>query len=190
MNNISNEYFDWLCSLIRHGCPVNIKQYNRLLYLLHTTDFTFNIIRDSSRYDDGLTMRYLFSKANGIPQAIVATELDSKPCSVFEMMVGLADRCETQIMSNNEFGDRTGIWFWEMIDSLGLSNMHGRNFDRKYCEERINLFLNRKYSPTGEGGLFRVRKRIHGRLVDLTTQEIWYQAMWHLNDVLEKEKKT
>lgn len=188
MNNISNEYFDWLCGLIKHGCPHTIRQYKKLLQFLHSIEFVYSIVRDSNRYEDGINMRYLFCVRTGVPQYIAASEIDDKPCSVFEMLVALADRCESQIMSDSVYGDRTGLWFWEMIDSLGLTSMYGNQFNSEYCKERISLFLNRAYSPTGEGGLFRVEAYDHGRLIDLTTQEIWYQAMWHLNDVLAKEK--
>ena len=190
MNNISNDYFDWLCRSVSLGCPSRIESYSKLLHFLHNVDFVYSLSRDGNRYEDGINLRYYYGLDSNIPQSYITRTLDDRPCSVLEMMVGLARRCENQIMCDSEYGDRTGQWFWEMINSLGLIRMDNRRYNDSECRRVVSAFLMRRYKPTGEGGLFTVTHYDHGRLVDLTTQEIWYQAVWHLNDVLEKENKS
>ena len=92
-------------------------------------------------------------------------------------------------MANSDFGDRSGVWFWAMVESLGLKGMTDRKFDLQYCKMVIERFLDRSYGANGEGGLFHVDvvdENLH--FVDLRNYEIWYQAMWYLNSVLEGGK--
>ncbi len=191
MNDVSNAYFEWLCGLIRHGCPApRSTAYKKLLIFLHDTSFRYSIPRDGNRYDDGLNLRYQFSKADNIPYAMVTEELGGKACSVLEMMIALSARCENQIMADSDFGDRTGVWFWNMVDSLGLTDMTNKNYDEGYCRFVVERFLDREYSADGEGGLFRMHVVDENmQALDLRNYEIWYQATWYLNSVLEGEKK-
>ena len=102
------------------------------------------------------------------------------PCSILEMMVALAIRCEEGIMDDPDIGDRTGQWFWGMVTNLGLGSMSDENFDRKYVDEVIERFLNRKYDPDGRGGLFRVRNCKY----DLREVEIFHQLCWYLDNIV------
>lgn len=186
MNDILNNYFEWLCSLVdtrQHHSA----QYKKLLLFLHDTNFRYSIPRDGNRYEDGIDMRYQYGVKTGTSQRLIALALDNKPCSVFEMMIALACRCEDQIMSNSDFGNRTGEWFWEMVMSLGLEEMTNRYFYEAYCHEVMERFLNREYCPNGQGGLFTIN--FYGNNIDLREYEIWYQANWYLNQVLEGENQ-
>ena len=129
---------------------------------------------DENRLLDGLDLRFRFADENSY-------YIDGD-CSVLEMMVALSLRCEEHIMSDDEIGNRTGRWFWEMIDNLGLESMYDDNFDKVYADKIIYRFLNREYEPNGDGGLFTVRNRN----VDLRKVEIWYQLMWYLDEVIGK----
>ena len=106
------------------------------------------------------------------------TEYLDGPCSVFEMMVALAQRCEA-VMDDPKIGDRTGQWFWGMIASLGLNGMSDNHYDEKYVKDVINRFLDREYEPNGKGGLFTIRNCEH----DLRDVEIWYQLCWYLDTI-------
>ena len=99
------------------------------------------------------------------------------PCSVLEMMVALAIRCEETIMDNPAYGDRTAQWFWGMIRTLGLYSMTDDRFDQEYVDMVIDRFLNRDYEPNGEGGLFKINNCKY----DLRKIEIWYQLCWYLD---------
>ena len=58
--------------------------------------------------------------------------------------------------------------------------MDDNNFDERYTQNVIDIFMSRNYSPDGEGGLFTIK----GCDRDLRTVEIWYQLCWYLNTLL------
>lgn len=176
---LNNEYFEWMCELVRDTRYTRRLSYKKLLKYLHDRDFEFIIEMDSNRAEDGTDLRYRFAydyKRSG-PSTI--GYLDDGPCSVLEMMVALAIRCEEHIMDDPEMGNRTGHWFWIMIENLGLRSMSDNNFDERYVEKVIDRFLNREYNENGEGGLFTVRNCG----LDLRTVEIWYQMCWYLDEI-------
>lgn len=173
---IQNEYFDWLCSHIDISDFVNT--HKKLLMFLHSFDFSYTIPLDSNRAEDGISLRYRFGNDFEYDPRIISSSIDIKPCSVFEMMVALAFRFEESILNNPEYGDRTGNWFWEMIETLTLFDMDDFNFNKDIVSFKINRFLNREYEPNGLYGLFIV----NNPKKDLRTTEIWYQAMWHFNE--------
>lgn len=146
----------------------------------HDTEFTYTILKDENRYNDGLELRYRFALENGYEfkaDDIIAI-LDG-PCSVLEMMVALSLRMEENIMDNPEYGNRTGQWFWQMTTNMGLGGQQDPLFDKEYVEERVHQFLDRRYERNGKGGLFTVRNTT----VDLRDVEIWYQMNWYLDTI-------
>lgn len=174
-NKLRDEYFDWLRCLVG-GTAL----HRKLLYFLFSVDFTYTIPMDGNRYEDGIDLRYRFGDENGLDDRMVASWLDDRPCSVLEMMIALAIRIEEHIMGDPDVGDRTGKWFGEMLDHLGLANMTDGKFDRMRARTIIRRFLNHRYDEDGEGGLFRLRHCNR----DLRNVEIWYQAMWYLDEIL------
>jgi hypothetical protein len=95
------------------------------------------------------------------------------------MMIALSIRIEEDIMDDDEYGNRIGQWFWEMIVSLGLGSMTDEHYDEVYITDVIDCFLNRRYEPNGKGGLFTIRDTKD----DLRDVEIWYQMCWYLNSI-------
>ena len=172
-----DDYFEWLYDLV---CPDN--RYKKLCIFLHNTDFTYDLPMDGNRYEDGVSLRYRYAYVTDQPEHRVAEEIDNRPCSVFEMMVALALRMEEDVMAQPD-GDRTATWFREMLSSLGIGDMTNERFDELRVRRTINNFLRRDYEKTGRGGLFTI-DNVPDR--DLRKVEIWYQAMWHLNDVLKE----
>lgn len=171
-----NEYFEWVYDLVNE----KNKPYRKLFARLHDREFTYLIDMDGNRYEDGINLRYRFGYERGYPNAMIATYLDDGPCSVLEMMVQLAIRCEEDIMDDPNMGVRTSRWFWEMIDNLGLTHATDDRFDFDHVDDIITTFLEREYERDGRGGLFVIPncKR------DLRDVEIWYQMCWYLNDIL------
>lgn len=176
---LKSKYFQWMCSLV---CDKKHRDnYQSLLSFLFDTEFIYAIGLDGNRAADGVDLRYLFSKIRGYSDHVAALYLDDEPCSMLEMMIALANRCEVQIMDNPEIGDRTGIWFWEMIESLGLHPYTDDNFDESEVSKIVKRFIHRKYSANGKGGLFT----IHDSRQDMRSIEIWYQMMQYLNEEAE-----
>ena len=168
-------YFKWLYGLVYKD--TRILSYHKLLRYLFDREFTYLLPMDGNRYEDGINLRYRFGDEEQIDPIIIASLIDINPCSVLEMMIALAIRCEEHIMDDPDYGNRTGQWFWNMINNLGLGNMNDRRFDYRVVKNIIDIFLNREYSRDGEGGLFV----IHDSQYDLRNVDIWYQMMWYLN---------
>jgi hypothetical protein len=101
------------------------------------------------------------------------------PCSVLEMMIALAVRCEETIMDDPAYGNRTAQWFWGMITSLGLNGMTDELYNRFEVDRVVANLLNREYQPNGKGGLFTIRRCDR----DLRTVEIWVQLLWYINSI-------
>ena len=176
-DRIHDEYFEWLCEAVDIKRFDKQVSYRKLLVRLLDIEFTWFVPYDDNRADDGIKLRRHFALER---DDISITKYLSGPCSVLEMMVALAIRCEKTIMDNAQYGNRTGQWFWGMIHNLGLSPMIDSDFDRNYVDEVITRFLNRDYEPNGKGGLFTIR---HCNC-DLRTVEIWRQLNWYLGSIM------
>lgn len=176
-DRVNNEYFEWLCELVdirRYSRGVG---YRKLLVHLHNIEFTWTIPLDDNRADDGIQLRRRFAFRQ---DDMSLSDYITGPCSVLEMMVALANRCEESIMDDAQLGNRTGQWFWGMVHSLGLSSMSDSYFDVEFVDDVIGRFLNREYEPDGRGGLFTVRHCND----DLRTVEIWRQLNWYLGSIM------
>ena len=178
-HEINEDYFEWLYEgMCGNRYSKNIS-YRKLLEHLHNTNFRYTISNDKNRASDGIDLRYSFALSQGCedePELI--TDYLKGPCSVFEMMVALAQRCES-VMDDPKIGDRTGQWFWGMINNLGLGGMNDNHYDEQYVDDVINTFLDREYKSNGKGGLFTIRNCEY----DLREVEIWYQLCWYLDTI-------
>ena len=156
--------------------------YELLLGALHNTEFIYFIDSDRRRIKDGINLRHryaLMTTEYEDEYESIMEELDCPSCSVLEMMVALAIRCEEEIMDDPNVGDRTANWFWGMIRNLGLGSMTDVNFDDEYVKDRIEIFLYREYEPDGKGGLFTIKNCD----IDLRTVEIWTQLCWYIDSI-------
>lgn len=172
-------YFEWICRAVG-----GMEGHLKLLRLLHGTEFRYSIPMDGNREEDGIELRYRFGREKGYAEQKVASVLDCRPCSVLEMMAALAIRCERDIMGKPDGIDRTGEWFWGMVDSLGLGGMDDGSFDEGQAADVIERFLSRGYSRDGRGGLFTIK----GCGRDLREVEIWYQMLWYLDSLKGEER--
>lgn len=179
-HELNDKYFKWMYKLVSDK-QIKRSSYRKLLNCLHSIDFTYTIEMDGNRAEDGMDLRYRFGYINSLEEPIIASYLDDRPCSVLEMMIALAIRCEEQIMGDPDIGDRTGKWFWIMIENLGLIDLDDNHYDEDYAYKTINHFLEHDYESNGNGGLFKL-KSYHR---DIRNVEIWYQMMWYLDDILK-----
>lgn len=176
-NIIENEYFEWLYDYVCKNRVHKNVSYRKLFMMLHDTEFIFSIPNDVNRAKDGEDLRYRFCLYLEEQEGVSVPMPIQGPCSVLEMMIALAIRCEETIMDDTRYGDRTSQWFWNMMSTLGIGLMSDDIYDRDYVREKIDIFLRRNYEPDGKGGLFYIRNCPD----DLRDYEIWTQLSWWLD---------
>lgn len=174
---IKNRYFEWLYELVPNDQGFRNCSYTRLLEHLHEVEFKYFMSKDGNRAKDGVNLRYRFTHEVHYNDSVISEHL-KYPCSVLEMIVALAIRCE-DVMCDPDVGDQTGYWFWIMIKNLGLGDMNDTRYDRIRVDEVIDILLNRKYGRDGAGGLFTIPNCKH----DLRIMELWYQMCWYLDGI-------
>lgn len=178
-NELNEEYFDWMCDKVCDNRYLNKLSYRKLMIRLHEINFDYTLAMDGNRAEDGTDLRYRFAYEKSYDGRIIASYLDDRPCSVLEMMIALAIRCEEHIMDDPDLGDRTGQWFWNMVVNLGLGSMTDYKYDEDYVDYVVERFLNREYDRNGKGGLFIVEDCNR----DLRSMEIWYQMHLYLKSL-------
>lgn len=169
-----DEYHEWLCEQVVDS---EHEHYSRLLDQLDSIWFYSILANDDNRAADGVDLRYSFCDDMDYAYELVDDELND-PCTVLEMLVALAKRCENQLMWDPDLGDRTHVWFWKFIDNLGLGHESDDHWDEEWEEESsekidyyVDKLLRRDYFRDGFGGLFPLK---HPKK-DQRKVEIWYQ---------------
>lgn len=181
--NLNELYFKWICSIIFPDEHLR-NNFTNVLHLLHNTSFEYTLALDENRKKDGIDLRYHFSCACKIPYDVIQINFDNNNCSILEVMTALAIRCEEDIMSDLEHGDRTSDWFWIMFTNLGLSNYADGSWSIYSYYEVNNIlrkFMFREYNPDGSnGGLFIC----HNSIYDLRNMQLWDQMGLCMNEII------
>lgn len=197
----NKEYFLWLYTIVYSDDMSPFQIHNGLEYFdLFETLFNIpfhwpeSIPNDENRAIEGLQLRQLFVENGGfyndvenIPAS--GERLVHSPCSTLEMMIALAKKIEENIMYNPEEGDRTSLWFWDMIRNLWKSIDHYTDIsvlsdgcfnenDRDSIIHTVNNWYDRLVSSDGIGSPFPLQKQDQKQ--DL--QEIWYQMLNYYNE--------
>ncbi len=165
-----DEYHEWL---YRQVTDSEHENYSMLLSQLDCIWFYSILANDDNRAADGRDLRYEFCDDMDYAYELIDDELND-PCTVLEMLVALAKRCENQLMWDPDLGDRTHVWFWKFIDNLGLGDESDDNWDEESSEKvdyYVDKLLGRDYFRDGFGGLFPLK---HAKK-DQRKVEIWYQ---------------
>lgn len=174
-HDIKTEYFEWLNRIV---CDDDC--HRRLITHLHNVEFRYLHPMDQNRAEDGENLRYRFVYYNDYMHACdEILDILAGPCSVLEMIIALAIRCEEDDMDDPRMGNRTRQWFWGMIVNLGLGSMTNEIFDRREVDRILDRFMNREYEPDGRGGLFTIKNCDR----DVRDVEIWWQLGWYLNSI-------
>lgn len=172
---INHRYFRWLVGLINRRSD---NTYNKLLEKLSETEFYWSVPNDDNRVEDGLKLRDIFMRKHDT----FVPDFDKIPCSVLEMMIGLAQRME-DILTDPSKDDRTAEWFWEMVANLELGVFTDKNYRQVSRDTDIDkiltTFLARTYNRKGEGSLFPLARN-SGK--NLPKVEIWYQMQYYLDE--------
>ena len=174
--DLDRAYYAWLTDML----PSLRQSYSRLLWKLFDTPFVPSLPMDRNRLGDGLSLRdrFIWERKGGCSSEADRNWLAAytRPCSMLEMMIALALRCEEEYMTGYTDLDPVGQWFHPMLYSLQLSNQTDGRFDPIAVDCRLRDFMQRKYQPNGLGGLFYIPDCRE----DLRQVEIWYQAMTYL----------
>lgn len=160
-NTIRQAYFDWMCDSIDMNDPPVDKSYWNMLNILNIHEFTYPRKQhmDVNRVVDAMDMRHTFLNEyfkDHYHNCVESPFKGIKP-SLLEVMVALARRCETDIMYDAEMGDRTGKWFWMMIENIGWLDFDDETIlnhseSTALLNNQIDILLNRKYRYSGDGG--------------------------------------
>lgn len=166
--DISNEYHEWLCDIIGRG-----DDYKMLTDQLDATRFEWSFERDINRAEDGEELRDEFARQTG------RSVRRGRPCSIFEMLIGVARRMNYAISDPYSHVDRTEECFWELVANLGLTDeefMDGDQYDPIEVGNILDQFIKRSYERNGSGGIFPLRNSVE----DQRKVEIWYQMNQYL----------
>lgn len=174
MSNVRELYEDWLMGIVADSDHLD---YRYLLDYLFNIEFTWSVDGDENRAADGIHLRSIFEDESQITWRIFN---EDDPCSVLEMMVALSLRGSEDILWDGE-NDYTPFLFWTMIDNLELTNCTDRAFNESYVEEKIKIFLDRKYDENGRGGLFLPCPIFVPNPKNFSKIEIWYQMQYWIN---------
>lgn len=168
------DYFEWLCNIVNAGMGQPFWHYRKLLNRLFQTIYTPFYSNDESRASDGKDLRYYFDTNKddyvgygGItvapyhPQGQFYAQSSIEDCSMLEMMIAFANKINTRYLYSNQV-DRTFVWFWMMVESLGLATEHDMNFDDTSVNSEVDFILSEfnNGSMTYEDGSWHFNKSL------------------------------
>lgn len=164
-----DEYFEYLIDLVG-GNSIQRCNYICLLRWLYDHEFTWILPTDKNRAEDGLLMRMEYADMNEL-----YFDSSAWPCSILEMMIALAKRCEHDIIGEpgDEHADR---WFWLMLNNLGLLICNDSYFMRDYVEQIVMRWMKRSFTRSGQGSMFP----LHDPARDQRKCDIWSQMNEYL----------
>ena len=142
-DGIAISYFAWLCERVSVD-----KRYTRLCIRLHQTPFVVMNEKDGNRVSDGLYLRKKFEDETGFK--IDGSVVDG-PCTVLELLVALAMRCENDIMRDPDKDDQTHKWFWEMVYNLGLDAFDDERYDGSKIDDILLKWMRRRILTKRKG---------------------------------------
>lgn len=160
-------YFQSLCRMIKEH--LHRPKYGDLCYWLFNEGFYAYIPNDDNRVADGLKLRNDF----GI-------DLGEEPCSVLEMLIGLAERMDYELF-DTVAGKRVDRWFWMLIENLDFDYVEFGKEASERNNDILRRFINRRYGRNGEGGAFPLRKS----RTDQRKVELWYQMQAYIQEFME-----
>lgn len=157
-------YFEWLIAFVAD--EDDSERFSLLFEFLFRHEYIWILPRDRSRASDGVNLRSRYIEETGYLNVI------DGECSWLEMLVALSIRGETEIMMNSQYGDRTALWFWTMMESVNLDNMSDDKYSSSLVSGRIDEIIN---------GIRFLWPQV--RDVDYSHVEIWYQMLWYFSTI-------
>lgn len=162
---LDERYFVWLYSQVADPDLASPSlTYWKLLKILFTREFTWQIPHDDNRSEDGKALRFEFMQDLRLDE--VDDDWMNLGCSMLELLVGLSRRLAF------EAGGEPHYWFWHLMENLGIHRYSdAKRLPKKRIEAVLDGVIFRTYKPDGEGGLFPLRHADE----DQRQVELWYQ---------------
>lgn len=170
---LDQRYLEWLYSLVGPSNRRYPARYWKLCEQLYKTQFTWFVPNDDNRIVDARELRDEYLYLTGEEDRLWY-EMEA---SVIEVLISVSRRI------GFELDEAPGLWFWTLIDHLGLTECTDDDWDRAmiiHVRETTNRLLMRTYRSDGYGGLFPLRRPIE----DQRDVEIWYQMSAYLLELM------
>ena len=174
LEDLKQKYMAWLYNSMFFYTTG--EKYWLLSNHLFKREFYWTIPNDDNRGIDGLEFRGKWSVHHFRSWEVWW----DAPCTVFELLVGLACRME-DILENPTRESTIRDWYILLISNLGLKAYTDSNWSsdvEKIVDQKIDLFLDRQYDRNGNGGLFPLEHSA----ADQRKVEIWYQLMKYIDE--------
>lgn len=172
---INNAYYFWLKDLV---CDRDHKEYNLLLEALQSKSFEWTVPNDDNRAFEGKNLRDTFCEEEDIEYD--DDNFDDE-ASMFEVILGLAFRCDS-IMADNVENISISEWFWRLMSNVELDKFTDNTWSnsniRFVVGTKLDNIIYRNYQRNGYGGLFPLQKSRK----DQRKVELWYQMCQYLID--------
>ena len=145
-----DDYFVWLCANVQADA-----RYEELLLELYFTDFEVMVEIDESRAVEGLMLREEYYNLDRSADWVMFMRA---PCTVLEALIAMARRLDG-LTTDENCGDRTRVWFWDMIGNLGLKQYTNFMYEKDpYTQERVfdilKVWMDRGFESDGHGSPF------------------------------------
>lgn len=172
-----NKYYDFLVNFLNPDWKLKtddmVKSHSLLLKTLFEKDFYYLNDLDANRAADGIALRNIYTSYND------DCNVPDGNCSVLEMLIALSDRIEYQIMSDDTYGDRTSLWFWTMLENLGISFIDDDKYNgesRSFIDSKIQKWLDRRFDKNGNGSIWTKIPSKNSDKRDFLSLDYWMQA--------------
>lgn len=182
MDKLIKLYLRWLIKEIDEDFMS--ERYMKLIEHLFNYEYFWIDDLDENLNEHGLNLREKFfdSSIAGRRMRDDYGDIDV-PCSVLEMLISLAINAENTVMSNDYYGDRTGVWFWTMLERLELLRYDDRRFDEDAVDEIVDRLLNKKENLDGTFGPFALENTSKFFVKNMS---FWKQTMIYMSSVAEE----
>lgn len=169
-----HQYIEWVCVGQLKMDAKEFSKYNALIHTLVKIPFTYIHPMDENRLVDGLSLRKEYEHVTEADLSLEPNYLEQ--VSVFEVIAALAIRCENAIMRDVTIGDRTKVWFFEMLQNLDILKWDFEHLQYEYTDDicqKVNRWMKREIEKDGTGGLFPL-KHPH---TNQKNEQLWNQMM-------------
>ena len=158
-----SDYYIWLRELTG-----NRRDYEKLIKQLDEIRYKWIFALDENRAAGGVNLRREFAYATSTMEEDVRVG----PCTVLEMLIGVASHMQDQLCCDIE------TWFWTLIENLTLDQFDDYHYDSRGVEFIVMTWLNHKYCENGVGSIFPL-EHYSG---DCRNIDIWSQMNAWINE--------